>query len=397
MFQERHPAVAELIIGSLQEGPPEWTALAGGLRPEPREPELHEPGGQSGLAARSSQPGRAPLSGCMHLATPHSYAPRHVEVTERPSCWHHVPSGTVVLLDQVGTGLLQGSPPAAPLIASAPGRLLDAFGHHRAACSWSGVLGREGSLWRVQLLGCAEKQGERVATNLLVRDMDLAAPNAHDCRVAVGLPLFGGVQLAVDTTLVSPVRGGGQPQRGASDRDGVALKRARRKKETTYPELVRLVSRARLVVLGGRWSQEAWIFVQLLAQARARSEIPLTRRRMEQAWRLRWYSVISCAAARAFAASLLELRGGHGACGQPRRVVWFKRNFVARVRDVSVPSFSCKKIGQAIHVGRGESLSAFPVRLVHSCGYRLCETRLASCHRSRSGNDCPLCRWDRGP
>ena len=69
MIQERHPAVAELIIGSLQEGPnspclvavqnaaleldgvegfvvPEWTALAGGLRPEPREPELHEPGGQ---------------------------------------------------------------------------------------------------------------------------------------------------------------------------------------------------------------------------------------------------------------------------------------------------------------------------------------------------------------
>ena len=162
-----------------------------------------------------------------------------------------------------------------------------------------------------------------MATNLLVRHMDLAAPNAHDCRrlevVADGLPLFGGVQLAVGTTLVSPVRGGGQPQRGASDRDGVALKRARRK-ETMRPELVRPVSRARLVVLalevGGRWSQEAWTSVLLLAQARARSEPPLTRRRMEQAWRLRWYSVISCAAARAFAASLLELRGGHGACGQ---------------------------------------------------------------------------------
>ena len=120
MIQERHPAVAELIIGSLQEGPLEWTALAGGLRPEPREPELHEPGCQSGLAARSSQPGRAPLSGCMHLATPHSHTPRHVEVPERPSCWHPVLSGTVVFLDQVGTGPLQGSPPAAPLLASVP-------------------------------------------------------------------------------------------------------------------------------------------------------------------------------------------------------------------------------------------------------------------------------------
>ena len=49
---------------------------------------------------------------------------------------------------------------------------------------------------------------------------------------------FGGVQLAVDTTLVSAIQGDGQPQRGAADRDGVALKWARRRKETTYPEFV---------------------------------------------------------------------------------------------------------------------------------------------------------------
>ena len=68
MIQERHPAVAELIVGSLAGAPespclgavhaaaqeldgvgflvPEWTALVGGLRPEPREPEHHEPGAQ---------------------------------------------------------------------------------------------------------------------------------------------------------------------------------------------------------------------------------------------------------------------------------------------------------------------------------------------------------------
>ena len=48
-----------------------------------------------------------------------------------------------------------------------------------------------------------------MATNLLVRDMDLRPPNIIDSRrlevVADGLPLFGGVQLAVDTTLVSPL------------------------------------------------------------------------------------------------------------------------------------------------------------------------------------------------
>ena len=44
--------------------------------------------------------------------------------------------------------------------------------------------------------------GARVATNVLVRDLDLLVPNVHDGRrleiVAEGLPLFGGVQLVVD-------------------------------------------------------------------------------------------------------------------------------------------------------------------------------------------------------
>ena len=145
-------------------------------------------------------------------------------------------------------------------------------------------------------------------------------PSAHDNRrlevVADRLPLFGGVQLVVDTTLVSAIQGDGQPQRGAADRDGAALKRARRRKETTYPELVQ-PGRAWwfCVEVGGRWSQEARTFVQLLAEACARSEPLLTRRRMEQVWRLRWFSILSRAAARAFAASLLDLHGGDGADG----------------------------------------------------------------------------------
>ena len=76
---------------------------------------------------------------------------------------------------------------------------------------------------------------------------------------------------------------------------------------------------------GVRSQQEARTFVQLLAEARTRSEPFLMLRRMEQAWRLRWFSILSCAAARAFEASLLELRGGHGVDGHagsaPRRVV----------------------------------------------------------------------------
>ena len=53
--------------------------------------------------------------------------------------------------------------------------------------------------------------GARVATNLFVKDMDLGVLNGGDNRrfevVADGLPLYGGVQLAIDTTLVFAVQG----------------------------------------------------------------------------------------------------------------------------------------------------------------------------------------------
>ena len=67
--------------------------------------------------------------------------------------------------------------------------------------------------------------------------------------VVDGFPLFGGAQLAVDTTLVSMLHCDGSPHKGAADVDGVVLVAARRRKERTYPELVRPGRRARLVVL----------------------------------------------------------------------------------------------------------------------------------------------------
>ena len=81
-----------------------------------------------------------------------------------------------------------------------------------------------------------------MATNVFVRNMFLDVPNPADNRrlevVVDELPLFGGVQFAVDTTLVSAVQGDGVPRRGAANRDGVALASARRRKARTYPELV---------------------------------------------------------------------------------------------------------------------------------------------------------------
>ena len=103
------------------------------------------------------------------------------------------------------------------------------------------------------------------------------------------------------------------------DRDGVALEQARRLKERTYPELIRPGHRARLVVVAGevagRWSEEAASFMRQLAKARARSEPPVLVKRAEQAWRLRWFSMLACTAARAFAGSLLDRRLALGVDG----------------------------------------------------------------------------------
>ena len=117
--------------------------------------------------------------------------------------------------------------------------------------------------------------------------------------------------MAIDTTLVSALRSDGSARGRAADFDGVALEAARRRKARTYLELVEPHRRARLVVLavevGGRWSDD---FLSQLARAEARGETSLMRRRAEQAWRLRWGSILSCTVARAVTTSMLELRGG---------------------------------------------------------------------------------------
>ena len=175
MIQGRHPAVAELIIGSLQGGPnspclvavqnaaleldgvegfevPEWPALAGGLRPEPREPELHEPGGQ-----RAGWQHEAASRVERHFRAEHILA--HLTLTRRAMLrsqsgpvagipFSVAPSSFLTRLEPALFRVLLQRRLSLPLPLSKRscrcGRLLDAFGHHRAACSRSEVLGRRG-------------------------------------------------------------------------------------------------------------------------------------------------------------------------------------------------------------------------------------------------------------
>ena len=186
-----------------------------------------------------------------------------------------------------------------------------------------GSWGDDCSQWKAPPLESAVKGGARVTVNMMVRDMDLPVPNARDARrlkiVADGLPLFGGVQLAVDTTLVSPLHRDGSPHRDAANIDGTVLEVARHKQETTYPELTGPNACCRLVVLagetGGCWSEETRTFVGLLVKAKGR-EVPwVLTKRVEQARCFRWGSLLACASARTFATPLLDVRVSRGADG----------------------------------------------------------------------------------
>ena len=165
--------------------------------------------------------------------------------------------------------------------------------------------------------------GARVSANVFLRDLDLPIGAMDQRRIEViaeGLPVFHGAQLAINATLVSPLRADCEPQhRRCPEVDGAALTFARRRKEHTYPELVGGRGRARLVVVAGetvgRFSEETQTFLRLLAGAKTRSTPKVLRARARQSWLHRWGSILSCAAARAFACSLLGVHGNLGSDG----------------------------------------------------------------------------------
>ena len=158
------------------------------------------------------------------------------------------------------------------------GGALDVWGDHRTACPTAGVLGPRGApLERAAARVCREA-GARVANNVLLRDMNLdvsLADARHIEVLANGLPLYQGAQVAVDTTLVSPVSRDGTARARADREPGAAASdAARRKRQETYPEIL-AARRCKLVVVGlevgGRLTAETVTFLRLLADARARA------------------------------------------------------------------------------------------------------------------------------
>ena len=221
---------------------------------------------------------------------------------------------------------LETAPHASPLNVRACrcGRLLDVLGHHRAACSRVGELGKRGFAAESAVAQICREGGARVSTNVMLRDLDISPPHSSDERrlevVAEGLCLFGGCQLALDATVVSTLHGDGTHRRKADVEDGVALKEARRSKEATYQELCRGDGRARLVVIagevGGRWSQETKDFLWCLACEKSKSSPWLLQGSARLGWYRRWCCLLACSTAKAVACSLVGHRGSPGSGDQ---------------------------------------------------------------------------------
>ena len=229
MIQERQPELAAQVELSLEEGvdtpalhaaascaieligvmgfaPPSWSNLALGARPPPREAEDLEPGAQR--------------RGWQHEASSrverrHRSVILFPQLTEADKALTRSQSGTGagVALTTTPSNLLTRIEPQLfrvlllrrlrlPLPLSRRfcrcGRLLDSLGHHRAACSRVGVLGRRGFALESAVAKICREASGKVATNLFVRDLDVNVPNLMDDRrfevVADGLPLFAGAQ-----------------------------------------------------------------------------------------------------------------------------------------------------------------------------------------------------------
>ena len=173
------------------------------------------------------------------------------------------------------------------------GRQLDSFGHHRTACAWAGWLVRRGFAVESAAARVCREAGGRVTTNMLVRELDLYVPVADARRlevVADGLPLFW-CQSSIATVQPDPE----PPRRMASSWQSRGRGGA---------DLSRVGGPPCQSTACGSWSEETRSFVSQLAKARGRKEPAILRWRAEQAWRMRWMSILGCSALKAFASSL---------------------------------------------------------------------------------------------
>ena len=196
---------------------------------------------------------------------------------------------------------------------------VDVYGDYRATCMRSGRVQIRASTVEKVWARVFREAGAVVKRSKLVRDMHVgdmrASKHKLDQRrvdlVAYGLPIFNGLPIACDATLVSPLTGAGEPVPNACKEYGAAMQVARERKQKQYPEFFnQSVPHATFMVLpcevGGRWGEECLDIVKLLAKCRVQSVPKVLRRSLEYSYTVRWWSMLSVAVHSAISASLMD-------------------------------------------------------------------------------------------
>ena len=191
-------------------------------------------------------------------------------------------------------------------------RRLDDLGDHLANCSLCGNIQRRAKPHERTWQRVFREAGARVVNQPMLRDCGLGLPFTDSRRidfVARGTPLFGGLPIYGDASLVSPVRGDGTAYARAATTDGIALQRTRATHENTYFDLVNNDRVAFVMLgseLGGRFSDEALRVLKQLAAAKARQAPDLLRSSIRHGWHHRWLCMLSVATQSTLAESLLK-------------------------------------------------------------------------------------------
>ena len=193
------------------------------------------------------------------------------------------------------------------------GHALDALGDHRAACSTAGVLQVRAVPLERAWARVVREAGARTKTHTYLRNLNLLEVGVRDDRrvevTASGLTVHKGAQLAIDATLVSPLKRNGQARPRAHWQDGAVLQDAKKDKATTYPELLHS-RRCRLVTagmeIGGRWEEDAYDLLVNLARAKAEEAPKLLRGSATHGWLRRWVALLSKTGMDSFANTLLS-------------------------------------------------------------------------------------------
>ena len=124
--------------------------------------------------------------------------------------------------------------------------LIDRLGDHLCSCMRSGKVKLRSKVVEKMWARILREAGGRVREHVLLRDTGVTGISPNDGRhievVVTGLPIGHGIPIAVDASIVSPLRADGVPHLHADTRPGSSFVRAERLKATLTRKLCTVVS-----------------------------------------------------------------------------------------------------------------------------------------------------------